>query len=366
LERAEIPEKPRKWDVFICHATEDKKEVAKPLYEALVKAGLKVWYDESAIKLGDRLHKSISKGIAESGYGVVILSKHFFSKNWPQVELEGLSAKEHAGKKVILPIWHEVGFDYIEQKSPVLANLHAVSTSEGLDAVVNKILEVAKPKKIEPIEERSEAKKKAKSESYKRRIKSTLLWLQALGEQASPHICEFDFEELKELYIEALDAIAYFKIDDSAHNEGVFDFVENAILERDKQEGPRLFEILLNWYFETATPYCREKILEIIENLTKLSHLKRVVRRTNRTSDFVAEFGRSYSYDMAGITAQILQNIKSLLSETDYKRIVEFSLSNNQIYGSYRAREYLIKILAGCEGTVEKEKLSKLYRLIGA
>ena len=160
MENATTVEKSRKWDVFICHATEDKEEIAKPLYNALCTAGLEVWYDDSALKLGDRLHKSINTGIAESGYGIVILSKHFFSKNWPQLELEGLSAKEHDGRKVILPIWHKVDFEYVRQKSPVLANLYAVSTSEGLEPVVKKILEVVKPEREESTAVASEGENK--------------------------------------------------------------------------------------------------------------------------------------------------------------------------------------------------------------
>jgi hypothetical protein len=41
------------WDVFISHAREDKAAVAKPLAEALSRAGLRVWLDEQEISLGD-------------------------------------------------------------------------------------------------------------------------------------------------------------------------------------------------------------------------------------------------------------------------------------------------------------------------
>ena len=37
---------PKKWDVFVSHASEDKNELARPLSEALRKKGLSVWYDE--------------------------------------------------------------------------------------------------------------------------------------------------------------------------------------------------------------------------------------------------------------------------------------------------------------------------------
>ena len=78
------------WDVFISHASEDKESIARPLKNALTDAGLRVWYDESELKIGDRLHKSIDEGIAKSGFGIVILSENFFKKDWPQRELDGL------------------------------------------------------------------------------------------------------------------------------------------------------------------------------------------------------------------------------------------------------------------------------------
>lgn len=48
------------WDVFICHAWEDKEEIARPLAEALQQAGLRVWYDEFTLELGDSLRRSIN------------------------------------------------------------------------------------------------------------------------------------------------------------------------------------------------------------------------------------------------------------------------------------------------------------------
>jgi len=61
------------WDVFICHASEDKKDIAKPLALALIKMGLKVWYDEFTLKVGDSLRRSIDYGLSQSRYGIVIL-----------------------------------------------------------------------------------------------------------------------------------------------------------------------------------------------------------------------------------------------------------------------------------------------------
>ena len=109
------------WDVFISHAWEDKDTVARPLADALKRAGLRVWYDEFALNIGDSLHRSINRGIAESKYGIVILSQNFFQKEWTQQELSGLFAREISSRKtIILPVWHNISRDYVEGLFPVL------------------------------------------------------------------------------------------------------------------------------------------------------------------------------------------------------------------------------------------------------
>lgn len=133
------------WDVFICHAWEDKETIARPLAVALRKLGLKVWYDEFTLKIGDSLRRSIDYGLSKSKYGVVILSPHFFAKEWPQRELDGLVAREISSGKVILPIWHNVTREDIERFSPTLADRLGVSTTSGLNTVLKEILRVVRP-----------------------------------------------------------------------------------------------------------------------------------------------------------------------------------------------------------------------------
>jgi TIR domain len=140
----------QKWDVFICHASEDKDEIARPLAEALRTRGLAVWYDEFSLKLGDSLRQSIDRGLASSRYGIVILSPHFFEKHWPQQELNGLASKEVHGQKVIIPLWHKLGFDEVQQQSPMLADRLAARTDEGLENLVEKILDAMSVEPAQP------------------------------------------------------------------------------------------------------------------------------------------------------------------------------------------------------------------------
>lgn len=130
------------YDVFICHASEDKDEVARPLAETLGKAGLRVWYDEFTLLLGDSLRRKIDEGLVKSRYGIVIISPIFFKKDWTQKELDGLFARERNGVKVVLPVWHRVGAEDVARYSPMLSDRVAVSTKEGLEKVVSEVLRV--------------------------------------------------------------------------------------------------------------------------------------------------------------------------------------------------------------------------------
>lgn len=117
------------YDVFICHASEDKKDVAERLANELTSLGYSVWYDAMTLKIGDSLRRKIDEGLRESRFGLVLLSKAFFGKQWTQWELDGLTEKEmRAGKTVILPIWHNVTHSEVLEFSPSLANKLAGNT----------------------------------------------------------------------------------------------------------------------------------------------------------------------------------------------------------------------------------------------
>ena len=134
------------YDVFICHASEDKDTFVRPLAEALRLENIAVWYDEFTLKLGDSIRRSLDKGLKQSRFGIVVLSKAFFEKKWPQYELDGLAEREMKGAdKVILPIWHGVNHDDIMQYSPSLSGRKAASSFEGIKKVLDEILDVVHP-----------------------------------------------------------------------------------------------------------------------------------------------------------------------------------------------------------------------------
>lgn len=134
-----------KWDIFISHASEDKEDFVRPLADSLHRSGLRVWYDDFTLKVGDSLRRSIDHGLAKSRYGVVVISPNFLKKKWPQVELDGLVARE-IKEKVILPVWHNIDADEVRSYSPTLADRMAVSSSKGIDEVTRQLMQaIGKP-----------------------------------------------------------------------------------------------------------------------------------------------------------------------------------------------------------------------------
>ena len=131
------------YDFFISHASEDKDSFVRRLAETLQAKGARVWYDEFTLRVGDSLRRQIDKGLKNSHFGVVVLSKHFFMKEWAQKELDGLSSLEASGDTRILPIWHEISKDEIIRHSPMLSDKVALNSSLiSTEEIADELLEL--------------------------------------------------------------------------------------------------------------------------------------------------------------------------------------------------------------------------------
>jgi hypothetical protein len=92
-------------DIFICHASEDKKGIVRPIVQALTEAGISVWYDEAEIKWGDSVTQKVNQGLKISRFVIVVLSASFVKKNWPQRELNAaLNIEASTGEVKVLPL----------------------------------------------------------------------------------------------------------------------------------------------------------------------------------------------------------------------------------------------------------------------
>lgn len=141
-----------KYDLFISHASEDKEALVQPLATALAAFGVRVWYDEFTLEAGDSLSRSIDRGLADSRFGVVVLSPSFIVKPWPEYELRGLVSKELGRDKVIIPLWFGVSRDDVLGFSPTLADKLAILVDlASIDEVAAEILRVVRPDRHEQL-----------------------------------------------------------------------------------------------------------------------------------------------------------------------------------------------------------------------
>jgi TIR domain len=131
------------FDVFLSHATEDKEGFAKPLADALRQRGLRVWFDQSTLTIGDSIRRSIDRALAQSHFAVVLLSPSFISKEWPNRELDGLFARTD-GRLTILPVLHGISDSELKKYSPTLADRVSISTDQGVGFVADHIYHAVK------------------------------------------------------------------------------------------------------------------------------------------------------------------------------------------------------------------------------
>lgn len=90
--------------VFISYSNKDRQFVER-LASDLKATGLRVWYDQWELKVGDSLISKISAGIRAQDYLVVVLSRSSVTSEWVRKELSAALMRELNEKRVIvLPV----------------------------------------------------------------------------------------------------------------------------------------------------------------------------------------------------------------------------------------------------------------------
>lgn len=82
------------YDIFICHASEDKEKVAIPLYEALEAKNIPCFIDSIGIRWGDSIVGKINTALQRSRFVLAIISEDSLSKSWPMKELNAVLSTE--------------------------------------------------------------------------------------------------------------------------------------------------------------------------------------------------------------------------------------------------------------------------------
>ena len=139
---AATSETPEKYDLFLCHAWDDRKGSARELCDKLVAQGVSVWFSEKDLPLGTTMLREIDKGLARSRAGIVLVTPAFLKR----VENEGVADKELSAllaKDRLIPIVHETTYDALRDVSPLLGSRSGLDTAEeSMDDIVAKLAEL--------------------------------------------------------------------------------------------------------------------------------------------------------------------------------------------------------------------------------
>lgn len=129
-------------DVFLCHAWDDRKGIAKELHDTLESLGVSVWFSEKDVSLGSSLLREIDKGLANSRVGIVLVTPSFLSR----IKGEGIAEKELSAllaRDLLVPIIHDTTYGELREVSPLLGSRSGLNTiEESMLDVASKLAEL--------------------------------------------------------------------------------------------------------------------------------------------------------------------------------------------------------------------------------
>lgn len=135
-------------DVFLCHAWDDRKGVAKELHDLLESHGVTVWFSEKDVLLGSSLLREIDKGLVKSRVGIVLVTPALLKR----LSAEGIADKELSAllaRDLLVPIVHNTTYDDLREVSPLLGSRSGLSTTEeSMADVAAKLAELVAPTQI--------------------------------------------------------------------------------------------------------------------------------------------------------------------------------------------------------------------------
>ncbi|MBD3843140.1 MAG: toll/interleukin-1 receptor domain-containing protein [Campylobacterales bacterium] len=131
--------------VFICHDYRDKN-FARELAEQLKNQSIKPWYDEYEIKYGDSIIDKMTDGISNTEFGIIILSENLFkNKGAANFEFKSFLQKSFkSNRKILIPIWHNVGFQEVYNFMPYLVDINAPKSEIGATKIAQELKNIIK------------------------------------------------------------------------------------------------------------------------------------------------------------------------------------------------------------------------------
>lgn len=118
------------WDIFVCHAGEDKP-FACVLRNSLQTLGLRCFVDEDDLRVGDNAPLAMDAPVRTTHIAVILLCKEFFQKKAPQQELHHFLKGRNAARNELVPVFLALSVEGCE-KLATKAGLAGVCAQTGV------------------------------------------------------------------------------------------------------------------------------------------------------------------------------------------------------------------------------------------
>lgn len=120
---------PEFFDMFLCHAWDDRRDAARQLCDQLKAKGVRVWFSEDDIGPGVPFMRAIDRGLAKSRAGIVLVTPALL-KRLPSGGVADKELSELLARDLLIPIVHETTFDALREVSPLLASRNGYDTAD--------------------------------------------------------------------------------------------------------------------------------------------------------------------------------------------------------------------------------------------
>ena len=130
------------WDVFVCHAGEDKA-FARLLRERMLRLGVRCFVDEEDLGSGKQ-GPQLEAAVRSTHIAVVLLCEEFFQRKSPQHELRWFLEEGRQGRNRVLPVFLGITVERCQELAR-LAGLEAVCMYSGVRRVSERQRFLGKP-----------------------------------------------------------------------------------------------------------------------------------------------------------------------------------------------------------------------------
>jgi retron-type reverse transcriptase len=132
------------FDVFISHASEDKETIARPIFEACARRGIKAFLDEAHIGWGESFTAKINTALGAARTVLCVISSVSVTKEWPLAEVNTALSMDVIGQKQVVPLM--VGRPDLT-KLPLIAGKDQLIWTGNAERVAAELEKVVRPPK---------------------------------------------------------------------------------------------------------------------------------------------------------------------------------------------------------------------------